>query len=427
MFQQDLSRALTSDSQSAFEQMVDRLTSAHQQYQAAPLPHMQLPHKTDDIAAMQELADQLGDGAARIFILGTGGSSLGAQVLAQIYGELTLAGKISAPMAGKMHRPDLLFVDNLDAETYARLLEEDLSAARFLIVSKSGGTAETMMQAGGALLALQKYALSPAAHMAAIAGCGDNPLRRLAAQHGFRVLDHEDEIGGRFSVLSNVGLLPALWAGGDVMAIRGGAASVMRGLSGAANEFAPLLGAATQLAHMQSGRNVSVMMAYADRLERLAFWYRQLWAESLGKQGLGSVPVNALGPVDQHSQMQLYMAGPDDKFYTVLTHQTKGQGPSVPDDFAKDSGLAALVGHQMGNLVDAEARGTMDTLAEAGRPVRHMALEKIDDETLGALLMHFQLETIYAADGLGVDAFDQPAVEAGKARAKQYLSEMVTR
>jgi glucose-6-phosphate isomerase len=96
----------------------------------------------------------------------------------------------------------------------------------------------------------------------------------------------------------------------------------------------------------------------------------------------------------------------------------------VPDSFADDAGLAALAGHTMGNLVDAEARGTMDTLVEAGRPLRHMALAGIDDESIGALLMHFQLETIYAADGLGVDAFDQPAVEAGKIRAKHYLSEM---
>ena len=106
----------------------------------------------------------------------------------------------------------------------------------------------------------------------------------------------------------------------------------------------------------------------------LAFWYRQLWAESLGKEGKGSVPVNALGPVDQHSQMQLYMAGPDDKFYTLLSHQTRGGGTGVPDSFADDDGLASLAGHTMGNLVDAEARGTMDTLAEAGRPLRHMAL-----------------------------------------------------
>jgi glucose-6-phosphate isomerase len=419
MMQQDLTRALDAAAQSHFDGALAALREAHQRYQATPLPHMRLGEKTDDVAAMHNMADALGDGAARILILGTGGSSLGAQVLAQVHGSLTPAGQISGP--------HLVFVDNLDAESYQRLLDADLSATRFLVVSKSGGTAETMMQAGGAILALVAQGLDVAKHMSGIAGRGDNALRRLGVHYGFALLDHEDEIGGRFSVFTNVGLLPAIWAGGDAMKIRAGAASVMAGLDGAAEDYAPLLGAATQLAHMAAGRNISVMMAYADRLERLAFWYRQLWAESLGKQGKGSVPVNALGPVDQHSQMQLYMAGPDDKFYTVLSHQTRGRGTGVPDHFADDDGLASLAGHTMGNLVDAEARGTMDTLAEAGRPLRHMALDSIDDETIGALLMHFQLETIYAADGLAIDAFDQPAVEAGKIRAKHYLSEMAAK
>ena len=419
MMQQDLTRALNAAAQPHFDSAVAALSKAHQRYQTTPLPHMKLGAKTDDIAAIQDLAGQLGDGASRILILGTGGSSLGAQVLAQVHGSLTPAGQISGP--------HLVFVDNLDGESYARLLDTDLSATRFLVVSKSGGTAETMMQAGGAILALEAQGLDIGAHMGGIAGCGDNALRRLASHYGFMLLNHEEEIGGRFSVFTNVGLLPAIWAGGDVMKIRGGAASVMDGLAGAAADYAPLLGAAAQLAHMAAGRNISVMMAYADRLERLAFWYRQLWAESLGKEGKGSVPVNALGPVDQHSQMQLYMAGPDDKFYTVLSHRTQNSGTGVPDSFADDDGLASLAGHTMGNLVDAEARGTMDTLAEAGRPLRHMALDNIDDETIGALLMHFQLETIYAADGLAINAFDQPAVEAGKIRAKHYLLEMAVK
>ena len=238
------------------------------------------------------------------------------------------------------------------------------------------------------------------------------------------MLDHEEEIGGRFSVLTNVGLLPSIWAGADPEAVRKGAGQVLAGLSGAAVDFAPLQGAALNLAHMRASRNIAVLMPYADRLERLAFWYRQLWAESLGKAGQGSVPVNALGPVDQHSQVQLYMDGPDDKLYTVLTIETRDTGPGVPVAFADDAALAPLAGHMMGNLVDAEARGTMDVLAEAGRPVRHMHVAKISDESLGALLMHFQLETIYAADGLGINAFDQPAVEAGKIRAMQYLDAM---
>ena len=413
---QSLDRALTDDIAATYPAALAALEAAHKGYQDAPLPHMLLGQKTDDVAAMQEVAAALGEGAARIIILGTGGSSLGAQVLAQVHGSLTPAGQISGPQ--------LIFADNLDAETYARLLQGDLSGTRFLVVSKSGGTAETMMQLGGALLALDAAGLPVAAHLAGIAGRGDNALRRLGEKLGFALLDHEDEIGGRFSVLTNVGLLPAIWAGADPLAIRKGATDYMSGLSGRAADFAPLQGAALNLAHMQAGRNVAVLMPYADRLERVSFWYRQLWAESLGKQGKGSVPVNALGPVDQHSQVQLYMDGPDDKLYTVLTHATRQSGPGVPDYFADDAGLAPLAGHAMGNLVDAEARGTMDVLADAGRPLRHMHLDAIDDESIGKLLMHFQLETIYAADGLAIDAFDQPAVEAGKKRAKQYMDAM---
>ena len=418
--QHNLTRAVTDDVKENYQAALDGLATAHARYQAAPLPHMLLAEKSDDIAAMHGLADGLADGltdgVGRILILGTGGSSLGAQVLAQVHGALAPAGQLSGPQ--------LIFVDNLDAETYARLLQGNLADTRFLVVSKSGGTAETLMQLGGALEALVAAGLTPAKHIGGIAGRGDNALRRLADDLGFPLLDHEDEIGGRFSVFTNVGLLPAIWAGADPKAIRQGAAALMTGLSGAAADFAPLQGAALNLAHMRAGRNIAVLMPYADRLERLAFWYRQLWAESLGKAGHGSVPVNALGPVDQHSQVQLYMDGPDDKLYTVLTHDTQAQGPGVPAAFADDAALAPLAGHAMGNLVDAEARGTMDVLAEAGRPVRHMHVDKISDASLGALLMHFQLETIYAADGLGINAFDQPAVEAGKIRAKQYLDAM---
>lgn len=414
--QQHLSHALTDESAPHYAAFLETLSAAHAGYQKAPLPHMALADKQDDLAAMQDMATRLAEGASRIILLGTGGSSLGAQVLAQVHGALTPAGQIRGPQ--------LVFADNLDGETYARLLAEDLSTQRFFVVSKSGGTAETMMQLGGALLALAAQGLSAATHIAGIDGRGDNALRRLADKYGFALLDHDDDIGGRFSVLTNVGLLPAIWTGADPQKIRAGAACVMAGLDGAAADFAPLQGAALNLAHMQAGRNIAVLMPYADRLDRLSFWYRQLWAESLGKQGHGSVPVNALGPVDQHSQVQLYMDGPDDKLYTIVTHATRNEGPGVPDDFADDDALAALAGHKMGSLVDAEARGTMDVLVEAGRPVRHISLPAIDDENIGAVLMHFMLETIYTADGLGIDAFDQPAVEAGKIRAKHYLDAM---
>jgi glucose-6-phosphate isomerase len=414
---QIVDHALCPASQNHFSKAVEKLAPRIEAYRQNPLPHFLLPQKTDDLAPMQDLAASLAEGASRLIILGTGGSSLGAQVLAQINGYLTPA---EAPL-----RPQIIFVDNLDADSFTAILAQDLSATRFLVVSKSGNTAETLMQLGGVMLALKAAGLPLHEHIAAIVGDGDNALSTLAQRHGLRRLSHEQEIGGRFSVLTNVGLLPAIWAGCDVAAIRAGAQAVLDGFYGnAPADNQPLIGAAMHLAHMQAGRMIAVMMPYADRLQRLSFWYRQLWAESLGKNGLGSLPSNALGPVDQHSQMQLYLGGPDDKFYTLLTQPTRDRGTGVPDEFASLPATANLTGRTMGDLVSAEALASYDTLAAAKRPVRLFELSAINELELGGLLMHYMLETILAADGMAIDAFDQPEVEAGKLRARDYMQAM---
>jgi len=409
--------ALCPRSEGFYTQALSNLKAPLGRYSETPLPHFLLPQKTDDLAAMQEVAARLGEGAQTIVILGTGGSSLGAQVLAQITGALTIAGGQTGP--------HLIFADNLDADSYQLVLGQELASMRFLAVSKSGNTAETPMQFGGAVAALQKAGLDPARHIAALTGTSDNALRRLAMHYGMALLPHEDDIGGRFSVLSNVGLLPAIWAGCDVQAIRDGAGAEIEALlSQAPEDNVAARGAAIQWAHMQAGRMISVIMPYADRLDRLAFWYRQLWAESLGKNGLGSLPSNALGPVDQHSQMQLYLGGPDDKFYTLLTQPTRDRGTGVPDEFASLPATANLTGRTMGDLVSAEALASYDTLAAAKRPVRLFELSAINELELGGLLMHYMLETILAADGMAIDAFDQPEVEAGKLRARDYMQAM---
>jgi glucose-6-phosphate isomerase len=163
-------------------------------------------------------------------------------------------------------------------------------------------------------------------------------------------------------------------------------------------------------------------MAYADRLERLTRWYVQLWAESLGKDGKGTTPLGALGPVDQHSQLQLFIAGPRDKLFTIITVDSAGRGPRMDAQLAELVGEPGLAGKSIGDLVAAQGRATADTLAKNGCPVRTIHLDRLDEASLGELLMHFMLETIIAARLLGVDAFDQPAVEEGKVLAKQYLA-----
>jgi glucose-6-phosphate isomerase len=183
------------------------------------------------------------------------------------------------------------------------------------------------------------------------------------------------------------------------------------------------LGAALNTAAAHAGKNIAVLMAYADRLERFSRWYVQLWAESLGKAGRGTTPLGALGPVDQHSQLQLFIAGPRDKLFTVITVGTKGRGPRIDPDLAKRAGEPDLGGRTMGDLVAAQGRATAETLARNGCPVRTMHIETLDETSLGALMMHFMLETMIAAHLIGVDAFDQPAVEEGKVLAKRYLSQ----
>ena len=223
--------------------------------------------------------------------------------------------------------PRIHFMDNLDPDSYGALLARlPLKTSRFVAVSKSGGTGETLMQTIAALDAVKAAKLDAARACSSASPSRPSPARPTACAIcsrpiGIAMLDHDTGVGGRFSVLTNVGLLPAAVCGLDIGAIR----------QGAADALAPVLG--RQAAGRGAGRGrrgargrarrrarpIAVMMAYADRLERFTRWYVQLWAESLGKDGKGTTPIGALGPVDQHSQLQLYIAGPRDKLFTIVT------------------------------------------------------------------------------------------------------------
>jgi glucose-6-phosphate isomerase len=388
------------------------------------LPLLRLPAQTDDLAAISEAAGRLKAGATDVVFLGTGGSSLGGQTLAQ------LSGHAIAGLGLLREGPRLHFFDNLDPETYAGVLARlPLATTKFVAVSKSGGTGETLMQTAAALSAVKAAGLE-----ARIAdnffGISEprvgkkNGLRDLLESHRVAFLEHDAHVGGRYSVLTNVGLLPAAVAGLDIGAIRAGAAHALAPiLAGAKPEEVPAaVGAALAVALAEKGKGISVLMAYADRLERFTHWYVQLWAESLGKDGKGTTPLGALGPVDQHSQLQLFIAGPRDKLFTVVTVDCAGRGPKIDGTFAELSGEPGFAGKTIGDLVAAQGRATADTLAKNGCPVRTLHVPRVDEHHMGELLMHFMLETIIASKLLGVDAFDQPAVEEGKILAKRYLA-----
>jgi glucose-6-phosphate isomerase len=389
------------------------------------LPLIRLPARRDDLAAINTASGRLSAGASDIVVLGTGGSSLGGQTLAQLANH-------GVPGAGVLRgAPRLHFMDNLDPETYGTLLAKlPLATTRFVAISKSGGTGETLMQTMAALAAVRDAKLAPRIPDLFLGltepAKSDRPsgLRALLAAHKVAMLDHDPGVGGRFSALTNVGLLPAAMLGLDIGAIRAGATAALAPvLDGRAPvEVAAAVGAALAVA-LAPKKPIAVMMAYADRLERFTRWYVQLWAESLGKDGKGTTPIAALGPVDQHSQLQLFIAGPRDKLFTILTVGAAGRGPRIAADLAELAGEPDFAGKTMGDLVAAHGRATAETLAKNGCPVRTIHIERLDEASLGELLMHFMLETIIAARLLGVDPFDQPAVEEGKILAKRYLAD----
>ena len=388
------------------------------------LPLLRLPEKTSDLDEIKQAAARLRAGATDIVVLGIGGSSLGGQTLAQLAG-IAVRG-VEAFLPG----PRMHFMDNLDPATYGALLSKlPLATTRFIAISKSGGTGETLMQTATAISAVTAAGLE--ARLGELFfGVSErakpgkkNALRELLGA-SVPVLEHDPGVGGRYSVLSNVGLLPAAVLGLDIAAVRKGAALALAPVldSKPPAEVPSALGAALNVALGAQGKTIAVLMAYADRLERFSRWYVQLWAESLGKDGKGTTPLGALGPVDQHSQLQLFIAGPRDKLFTVITAPAPGTGPRFDAEQAKIAGEGELAGKTIGDLVAAQGRATADTLARNGCPVRTMHVDKLDETSLGALLMHFMLETIIAAHLIGVDAFDQPAVEEGKVLAKRYLA-----
>lgn len=380
------------------------------------LPMLNLPDDTADIAEIEEVGAWFRSRFAHVLVVGTGGSSLGGQTL------VALKENIYKP--GVKGAPRLWFFDNVDPATMDTLLASiDLAETGCLVISKSGGTAEIIAQTLVLLSSMrEKLGESEIANrFVSVTEPKDNPLRRLSAKYGIRTLEHDPKLGGRFSVLSRVGLIPAAIAGLDVRAIRKGAAKVMQDMLTNQEQSAPAAGAALQYAMMQRGRNITVLMPYCDRLAYFGMWFRQLWAESLGKVGKGSTPVRALGTVDQHSQLQLYLDGPKDKFFTLIHPAAAGQGPRIDGKMVEEENLSYIRDQRIGDVMAAYQLGTSRSLNKNNCPVRHLWLDKVDEAAIGALLMHFMLETVLTADLMGINAYDQPAVEDSKIFAREYL------
>jgi glucose-6-phosphate isomerase len=408
-----LSRASLDRAMAELRPALDKIRHWHDSNE---LPLLKLPARRDDLDALKSHAERFAK-FEHVVVMGSGGSSLSGKTL------VALKDQGFGPLKG---RPKLWFMDNVDPATFSALIERlPLDRTGFIPISKSGGTPETIAAYLTLMAELEakvgKSAM--ASNVLAITEATDNPLRRLASAMGCAIIEHDPKVGGRFSALSLVGMLPAMIAGLDCAAIREGAASVLDPVLVASDTIgiAPAIGAALSVGlAREQGISITVLMPYVDRLNTFAFWYRQIWAESLGKDGHGTTPAVALGTVDQHSQVQLYLGGPADKLFTFLIQDTAGQGQVLRP--GADKALDYLAGRTMGDLLLAEAEATAATTIKAGRPTRVIRVAEVDERTIGALMMHFILETIFAAHLWKIDAFDQPAVEDGKVLTRQYLS-----
>ncbi|CAO4840520.1 MAG: Glucose-6-phosphate isomerase [Holosporales bacterium] len=369
-----------------------------------------LPHFTDVLAQDPNVKSVLRafKKYKDIYILGIGGSSLGGQAL------YALKGK----NACRLH-----FLDNIDPASFENLWETfSFEESGVLVVSKSGNTAETCMQ-----LAFFKTRFEAALgdawvhHFRILTENKQSALKEFADHFNIQTLTHHHGIGGRYCVFTNVGASIAYLCDVDFKAFQEGAASILK------MDRPTLLQGAMQIAaHYKNEKiNQSVIFAYADCLEIFTQWYAQLWGESLGKKTatkpVGITPICALGTVDQHSQLQLYVDGPKDKYITII-----GSAQLISTERVPDLGLAhpawqALYGKRMDQLFHAMQFGTTDALKDSGCPVRQIMLPCIDVFSLGQLMMFYVVETIATAYLLGVDPFDQPGVEQSKKNAMMYL------
>lgn len=373
-----------------------------------------------------------------LVVLGIGGSALGTTALVTAL-KAPYYNLLSREARGG--RPRIFVMDNVDPETFHQMMrlcppEKTL----YNVISKSGGTAETLSQLLIVIEALEK-AVGPSGlreHLAVTTGALEpgakpNPLQALAKKRSLASFDVPPNVGGRFSVFSSVGLFPAAVLGMDLRALFAGCASMDKQCSRASLKDNPayLRAAVEYLGSRGKGKSISVMLPYADALRDVADWYRQIWAESLGKRcnldgsntawHAGQTPVKALGVTDQHSQLQLYLEGPNDKVITVLGVASYRQRVPIPKAGPSLKGPAYLHGSTLNKLMAAERKATVDSLKANDRPVMTVTFPRVNEFTVAELLYLLEVETAMAGRLFDVDAFDQPAVEQIKVLTRRKM------
>ena len=375
------------------------------------LPALNIINEVEDINEIKLMAKQISKNKDQFIVLGTGGSNLGAMALINILNE--------------SESKKIKFYDNIDPIQFQNSIQKfDIEKLGVIIISKSGATLETLCQFSSMIEIFQtkKNANKLLENCLIITENKESPLKQMANSYNCKILYHHPEIGGRFSIFSNVGLLPASIAGLDIVKIREGAKNLISEVKD--GHFKEHLISAQLMLSLQNIRkiNLSVLMTYSDALYYYGKWYLQLWAESIGKNSKGITPIHSIGTTDQHSQLQLYLDGPKDKFFTLITKNHSGLGLKMNNEILKKCGVNYLIDKKMGDLMQAEQQATLDTFVANGFPIREIYCNNIDEFLIGQLMAFSILETITICTLLDINPFNQPAVEQGKKLTKDYLS-----
>jgi glucose-6-phosphate isomerase len=358
----------------------------------------------NDLKTFAKIADKSAK-FNNVLVLGVGGSSLSGKTLTSL-----------------KFQNRLYFLESIDPKTVTDSLREiDLKNTFFLVISKSGETIETICQT---LIILDKLRQAKVNNLAKqflfVTESTTNSIAKIAKEISAEIISHPNNIGGRFSCFSAVGMLPLAICGGNMEKVRNGAKKILgEFLDNKKNKI--IESCALQLCLYEQGFTSNVVMPYIDNLKNFTDWYRQLWAESLGKNGFGATPINSMGTIDQHSQLQLYLEGPKDKFFTFFTQKNH------PIDFLiKDVKACQTLfgGKKLSEIVDIEQTTTIEVLNQKKLPIRIFEIDFLNEEVIGGLMMQMFLEVMLIADVKNINPFGQPAVELRKDLAKSILAQL---
>ncbi len=409
------------------EALIPALKAAQKSLQAARgtgmLGWMTMPYEQEEIVAdILDAAAEIQANFDTFVVLGIGGSALGPTAIQYALNHMRWN---ELPKEKRNGKPRLYVEDNVDPERLAALFDIiDLKTTAFNVISKSGATSETMSQ----FLIIRDALIREvgddwAKHIYATTDAARGNLIKIVKAENMRMFVIPDGVGGRFSEICPVGLLPAAVCGIDIRAMLEGCA-FMDEICKNDDLFQnpAMLGAAAKFAAMRKGKNISVVMPYVDCLKYMADWYAQLWAESLGKKfdrngkivREGQTPVKSLGVTDQHSQVQLYAEGPHDKFITFIGVDRYRNVMPIPGAYEDIPDISFLGGHTQNELIQAEQTATEFALLKQEQMNRTITLPEVNAFTIGELMYYFMMETAYTGELLNIDAYNQPGVEEGK-------------